>query len=399
VVHFNGFSTIDEILSTILNVSATFNERVTALIPKTNQELQTLIHNTKNEEDGYLDALTNTTIIKRGVDWIKDNGLCMEQISPGKSTLPQAGKGAFANKSFSKGELIAPAPILQIMDRDLMFIYDDKEAPIRQQILLNYCFSHKDSKLLLCPQSNIILINHCSNRKVGKGECADKGPNAKIEWASGWDLDTPLWLEMSLEQLEKLTEEKKRGLSMEVIATREIRAGEEIFIDYGRNWEEAWESHVREWKPPPKDSEFHDYTPIKEMIDKNTLRDGDELEENPYSTNVATACYWYEYEAEGYEADENGFYMADDYIPGEGGINAASDVWECDVLEEIDITDHLYDVSVNKGKLGEEVLLTQLPKESITFRTKSYKSDQWLPEAFRHYIEIDDSIFPEQWKD
>jgi hypothetical protein len=38
------------------------------------------------------------------------------------------------------------------------------------------------------------------------------------------------------------------------------------------------------------------------------------------------------------------------------------------------------------------------PPASVRYFTKPYKSDQHLPGAFRHPIEIRDDLFPEQWK-
>ena len=63
--------------------------------------------------------------------------------------------------------------------------------PTSQQMLVNYCFSHPDVGMLLCPQSNAILINHCSTRKSFGGDCekynekeeeSKRGPNAKVRW-------------------------------------------------------------------------------------------------------------------------------------------------------------------------------------------------------------------------
>ena len=36
---------------------------------------------------------------------------------------------------------------------------------------------------------------------------------------------------------------------MEILATREIIKGDEIFIDSGKNWEQAWDQHLRNWQP------------------------------------------------------------------------------------------------------------------------------------------------------
>merc|ERR1712226_573657 len=39
-------------------------------------------------------------------------------------------------------------------------------------------------------------------------------------------------------------------LVMELYALRNIEPGEELFLDYGDEWEEAWNEHVRNWQPP-----------------------------------------------------------------------------------------------------------------------------------------------------
>ena len=36
---------------------------------------------------------------------------------------------------------------------------------------------------------------------------------------------------------------------MDVVATRDIQPDEEVFIDYGEEWEVAWGDHVQNWKP------------------------------------------------------------------------------------------------------------------------------------------------------
>jgi len=38
---------------------------------------------------------------------------------------------------------------------------------------------------------------------------------------------------------------EKIGLSFEYVALRDIEEGEEIFMDYGEEWEDAWEQHVK----------------------------------------------------------------------------------------------------------------------------------------------------------
>ena len=165
----------------------------------------------------------------------------MDNIVAGKSSLPQVGQGGFAKRFLAEGNIIVPAPLIQIMNRDHLLMYDiardrgTKELeigyePKGSQLLTNYCFGHIDSKILLCPQSNAILINHCSSRRYGR--CGSQGPNARVQWASGWDPNTSAWLKMSLNQLESATEKQTRGLSLEFIATRDIEIGEEVSSYY-----------------------------------------------------------------------------------------------------------------------------------------------------------------------
>ena len=36
---------------------------------------------------------------------------------------------------------------------------------------------------------------------------------------------------------------------LEYVALREIQEGEEVLVDYGTEWEAAWDEHVKTWKP------------------------------------------------------------------------------------------------------------------------------------------------------
>jgi hypothetical protein len=100
----------------------------------------------------------------------------MENIIPKISTLPQAGQGAFANFNIARNEIIAPAPLMQILDKSALYIITQDGSHNGTQLLMNYCFGHKDSTLLLCPNTNAVLINHCSTRSKG---CGPDGPNAE----------------------------------------------------------------------------------------------------------------------------------------------------------------------------------------------------------------------------
>jgi hypothetical protein len=54
---------------------------------------------------------------------LEENGQCMDNIKDGVSTIPDAGRGAFANRFIPKGGLVAPAPLIHIPDRSIFTMY------------------------------------------------------------------------------------------------------------------------------------------------------------------------------------------------------------------------------------------------------------------------------------
>mmetsp|Transcript_22413 Transcript_22413/g.32756 ORF Transcript_22413/g.32756 Transcript_22413/m.32756 type:complete len:533 (-) Transcript_22413:75-1673(-) len=233
--------TTPEVVGALLNfIRHSANERVAAALPKKIDDIE------KAYEAGT--AKYSLPNFIRTPEWLQENAICADNIRAEKSTIPQAGRGAFATRTILKDSIIAPAPVLHL-PRNLMTTYvvikdkDDEyinsDERIGQQVLLNYCFGHSNSSVLLLPYGPLSnLVNH--NRKEA---------NAEIRWSHS-RLHRQEWLSFSAEKLA----EDDFGLIMDFIALRDIAPGEEIFIDYGTEWEEAWDEHVREWKPP-KDAE------------------------------------------------------------------------------------------------------------------------------------------------
>ena len=191
---------------------------VKELLPQTRQELETIEKEVTSKTDLSWYLATRKSLKPHTPDWIRRNGMCLENILPYKSTLPHAGQGAFAQYHIRAGDIVMPAPLLQIMDKDVLVIYKNGNR-IGEQLLLNYCFGHSDSSLLLCPDTQAELINHCSTRTR---QCGKKGPNAAIRWSSGWDPTSDEWRKRSLDEIAK---EPGRGLAFEFYALRDIQPG------------------------------------------------------------------------------------------------------------------------------------------------------------------------------
>ena len=138
------------------------------------------------------------------------SGLCLDNIVEGVSTIDQAGRGAFAARPIADGNIIAPAPLLHMMNWEDLNV---NESSDRKDILLNYCFGHEMSLMLLCPTTSVTLINHSET------------PNARIQWASEPEFSDDDWRSASLEELK---DEYRSVLMFEVVATRDIEEGEEV---------------------------------------------------------------------------------------------------------------------------------------------------------------------------
>uniref|UniRef100_A0A7S4S8D5 SET domain-containing protein n=1 Tax=Ditylum brightwellii TaxID=49249 RepID=A0A7S4S8D5_9STRA len=202
----------DADLSTFKNIVSIYSERTASLFPTTYSSFMEMLTAKPT------DQLPWSTVSHPSIEWITQNGICLDNIAMERSTITQAGNGAFARRFIGEGQVVTPAPLLQIMNRDTLKMYklvevEDKlvcdendTEPIGDQLLLNYCFGHVESSLLLCPSSNAIIINHCSDRQDWGGQCGGgKGPNAMYRWATDWDTNTEEWLSLSLEEMQEVS--------------------------------------------------------------------------------------------------------------------------------------------------------------------------------------------------
>jgi len=396
------------------------NKYVAALIRQgPTDELRTIIASDKVSDQRELMPFVakHLATTPRTPDWIRTNGMCLEHLTAGKSRLPQAGQGAFSQHTIRMGEMVVPAPMVQIVDKEVLNTYDAEGNLNGAQLLLNYCFGHPESSMLLCPDTNALLINHCSDRKK---QCGPDGPNAIVRWSSGWEPASAEWLKMSIEEI---SEERVRGLSMEIIALRDIAPGEEVFLDYGTEWEDAWEKHVATWKPPVK--EVESYITAKEANEKEGILEllvtGDlrKVSDHPY---LFTGCEFHHRQLDIEKLDmwtkpEPGWVEWSDeeilkrfshngaMIKGNYTTHRDRAHWPCSVIREQE--NGLYTVRIH-NRFGKRPpawekndlprLLTNFQRESIHYFVKPHTSDQNLPGVFRHPIGIHDELFPEQWK-
>jgi hypothetical protein len=330
----------------------------------------------------------------RSPEWLKENGRCLDNIRPAISTVKQAGRGAFATRSIHQGTVITPAPVVHLHRRHMeLWDVEDSDDPYKapwkagHQLLLNYCFGHATSNLLLFPYAPVVnYVNHNAT-----------GFNAKLRW-SNLPSHHADWLKRTPEDLMK---DDHAGLVMELVATRDIARGEEIFLNYGPSWEDAWTNFVDSWEPGATD-----YVPASDLNDWY-----DWIEPNaPESEDTFARCYY-----SGLTIKKDPLHE-DIFIWGEG-----KDLFEdasyastkyCEVIERATLKDaYLRKDSISpldvtytakiypNAKDGKTFIMRGIPRRAVEFFDKSYTSDMFLKDVFRHEIALPDHMVPEAWRD
>lgn len=166
-------------------------------------------------------------------DELKELGHCLTDIYVAESDIPSAGKGVFAKKSFKKGEVVSISPVLVL---PLHAVERENE----RSVLLNYCITAGNasspngtrSDVALLPLGLVGMINH------GSGEMA----NVAMDWYL-WSADQNID-RLNTWSVEDLEEAQAAPLDLQYIATRDIRAGEELLVSYGIEWERAWKNYL-----------------------------------------------------------------------------------------------------------------------------------------------------------
>ena len=456
------------------------SDKVKSLLPKNHSDLDRILTTWQKKNTGLKDSNENLAIAianemsieKRSVDWLRENGLCVDNIVMKTSQNPKAGRGAFAQRPIRKGEIIVPAPTLQVTDKDAMTIppfavvekdgSSDNNNP-GKQLMLNYCFGHDESSLLLCPYSNALLLNHCSSRRPDLHSCFNNddtgnnntSPNAEYRWSESWDNGQTLeWLAKDIEDIK--AHEGRVPLSFDIVATRNIEAGEELFLDYGAKWEAQWDRHLQDWYVPPGPEIDNDgWINAKEWNEQlyplnvfsNVFFDDDEVENFLGSVTgtrrdvLFTGCL---YNGNGV-LDSSAKYWKKDQDPNTpwksmstkavisrfgrpakksydlfddtNASYADGAFWPCIVMDnniggnenkQKDSDGDYYTVRIIQTpfqdmtvweEMGLPRIITDFPRASIRHFYKPYASDIHFLDAFRRHVDIRDDIFPEKWKD
>lgn len=325
------------------------------------------------------------------------------------SLIPGVGRGIFAKRDLRKDSPLLSSPAIPIHKK----VLEIKLEPPIKQLLWNYCYGHPDSDLLWLPIGPLFnSVNH-----VPPG----KSPNVMVRWhqdpiASNEDLPPrkqfhhPELLDYSVE---RVSETHGKGLTMDLVATRDIAKGEELYLDYGKAWSDAWKAHETKWVPYM--AQYSDTSTYVAAMDYNRLHRDEpirtitEQRHNPYPPNIVPACRfgqdWIDDEyAENYDMIQ--------YQSWETQSNHMNCLLPCIILERMEeegkettytakLVDHHYDNESIEYDCHIfhrfEYIYTDIPRHGIEFVEKEYTSDIFLQAVFRQHIQVPDGMFPEHW--
>ena len=341
----------------------------------------------------------------RTIEWLEQNGRCLDNIRPGLSTIRQAGRGAFATRKMKSGDIITPMPLVHIFRRHMEIYngddYENKDGSFwidGKQLLLNYCYGHPESSLLLFPYAPVSnYINHNASFS-----------NAELRWSSLPNHHAD-WLERSPNSLDS---ETHSGLIMELVATRNIAPDEEIFLNYGSHWEKAWNEFIENEKFDGYDLHFTSSEALNDRLE--WIKTVDEQEDEPYkfsnNDDIRTICFILKNEKNLLlNATEKS--METYRWSGTDRLMHADHSYPCEV---VDINLKIYDLdevndrqdSVFPAPITYTVILTDeairivdVPRKAIQFFDDEYMSDNTWRKAFRHEMHLPDHMVPPMWRD
>eukprot|EP00529_Nitzschia_sp_RCC80_P014148 CAMPEP_0113453974 /NCGR_PEP_ID=MMETSP0014_2-20120614/7628_1 /TAXON_ID=2857 /ORGANISM="Nitzschia sp." /LENGTH=734 /DNA_ID=CAMNT_0000345373 /DNA_START=445 /DNA_END=2649 /DNA_ORIENTATION=- /assembly_acc=CAM_ASM_000159 len=353
----------------------------------------------------------------RSPAWLQKYGMCMDHLRIGPASDLTMGRGAFANRFLPKGTVVAPAPVQIFYNRSLFQspkYYDEDEdgkstmkEEWPEELIVNYCFQPKGSSMLVFPYGQGVgAINH--SRDPAK-------INVKINW-SNHPMSRTSWLddEISIRQFQKV--QYPGSLILEYVATRHIAEDEEIFIDYGANWDEAWNTHANQWKASLAGGEDQDYQYPTDIDRSQPIRTVEEQTKDPYASNLKTVC-------DTVNPKRKDLSGKKPVLWERGGLFWPENLVSCDVLKRKkndnnlnsrNMTEsgngyipkissdepYLYAVEWSYRLKNEEkvkIVEVNVPHSSIGFVDKKYKSDQHLINAFRHPMEFPAELTPASW--
>eukprot|EP00978_Attheya_sp_CCMP212_P011326 scaffold27962_cov52-Attheya_sp.AAC.4 len=213
-------------------------ENISQLMPKSVGKLNYVHGNSEKGNTGGTFAYRNPHLVVP-MAWLKKYGQCYDGIPNtlewATSKITGAGMGVIAKRYIAQDSWILPMPLLHLPDGiSILHGHASKQEEMVAEPLFNYCFGHEESTVLLCPIGSGYsqYINHGSKDEA----------NVKIVWSKQeWHQTNHLLQSKNLTELAKV--QNVGSLVFDLVSTKPIKVGDELLLNYGDSWAQAWEQY------------------------------------------------------------------------------------------------------------------------------------------------------------
>lgn len=353
-----------------------------------------------------------------------NNVVCLDQnIRVDKTSAGDAkGLGVFAKRWLEKDALVISSPLVPIMRKEMDIIDPDEDPVNDKQLMLNYLYGHPDSDLLLLPVGPMVnFINHDRQR-----------PNAEIRWhevRESHETDGKLQRRQEYHHPELFDVAGEsvalvhgKGLIMDIVATRDIMEGEEILLDYGKEWQGAWDVHKnafenRQQRMSEKDITYKSAEQYKAIHGNEEFRTLYEQSLDSYPKNLKFHCFYEQHDDEDQgPEDTQDAYKKKLSSTGRGFRRFSWHDHEdhpclrpCQIIERYDSDEDdepRYTVEMFRQdnlfvmyycSISMDYRLTDVPHSDIKLLDMPYTPDVHQRWTFRHEIGVPEGFYPEAW--
>lgn len=164
----------------------------------------------------------------RPLHYLQEEGYCLTDVEVKKSGIYNAGRGLFARRRFSAGDLVTLSPALVLPMKRLR-----DAAP--HSVVLNYAISPNDSDVAILPFGRGAMANH--------GEAGQF--NLQLQWHDREMGTAGAGPNGSSTGKDELQQSDAAPVYVSYVATRDIATGDELTLHYGKAWEQAWTQYAR----------------------------------------------------------------------------------------------------------------------------------------------------------
>ena len=441
----------------VIPIQQIFDTRTLNALPKLFSEVRQ-VHTVDNDDhmnpkddDGIITRILQKKH-QRSIHELQQTGVCLDHIRPDTSTIPYAGDGAFATRNLPNHTILTISPLHHIPNYyNFMSMYriqrnhhnkkkppfpnenegdddDDDDAPYYRilddiqnyQLLMNYCYGHINSTLLLCPYgSGINYLNHHSTLH-----------NVQLQWIPATSTSFIQTFQHNVTAVEHGTVEdlfrtERSQLALQYVTTRDIQEGEELFIDYGVEWEMAWKLHVQQFFDANENhssssssyisasyfNTMFGHVPlptVQEQVQHVTSSGPDQTlsQVRHIPNNLQVRChralllqeignmdYHYVWSDENHGVPCRIIDRFDPHFNPASTVNSENDAASA--------KDFLYTIQLEWNDGIDDmtwILRTDVPRSAIKLYDVPYTSDIHQRRTFRHPIYLTNELFPTQWR-